>query len=86
MVFEPPHPQCRFRAYFSLSDGAQRWLSHHQSIARTDATFLQSLNAGDIPAVAHALKKARYYTASEADYARGMTRAKADIDRELGAL
>jgi hypothetical protein len=42
------------------------------------------LNAGNIAAVAHALKQVRYYTAGEADYARAMTRKKAGIDRVLG--
>jgi hypothetical protein len=85
VVYEPPHPQCRFRAYESLSDGAQRWLGHHQKIAQKNPQFLTALNNGDVPAVAKALKHAGYYTASEADYAKAMTREKAKIDRELGA-
>jgi hypothetical protein len=85
IVFDPPHPQCRFRAYSSLEDGAQRWLGHHQRIARANQDFLPALNRGDIPAVAHALKLAGYYTAGESDYARAMTRAKQDIDRSMGA-
>jgi hypothetical protein len=85
VVFEPPHPQCRFRAYSSLEDGAQRWLGHHRRIANTNQNYLPALTRGDIAAVAHALKLAGYYTAGEADYARAMTRAKQDIDRILGA-
>ena len=85
-VFDPPHPQCRFRAYGSLQDGAQRWLGHHQKIALRDANFVIALNKGDIGAVAHALKQAGYYTAGEADYARAMKRTKTEIDRNLGAL
>jgi hypothetical protein len=84
VVFEPPHPQCRFRACSSLQDGAQRWLGHHQAIAKRDPNFITALNAGDVAAVAHALKQARYYTAGEADYARAMTRAKAQVDQALG--
>jgi hypothetical protein len=86
VVFSPPHAQCRFRAYASLADGAPRWLAHHRRIAERDATFLTALNAGDVAAVAHALKMARYYTAAEVDYARAMKRAKADVDRQLGPL
>lgn len=86
VVFSPPHAQCRFRAYSSLADGAQRWLGHHKRIAAADANFLTALNAGDVGAVAHALKVARYYTAAEHDYARAMTRTKADVDRQLGPL
>lgn len=83
-VFEPPHPQCRFRAYQSLSDGAQRWLTHHQAIASRNPTFMDMLNTGNIGGVAHALKVAGYYTAGEADYARAMTRTKAEVDRAMG--
>jgi peptidoglycan hydrolase-like protein with peptidoglycan-binding domain len=83
MVFDPPHPTSRFRAYASLEDGAQLWLDHHELIAGKNPNYVTALNAGDIGAVARALKQARYYTAAEADYARAMTRTKADIDRAL---
>ena len=86
VVFDPPHPQCRFRAYASLQDGAQRWLGHHQRIAKGNSGYVAALNAGDIGSVAHALKQARYYTAGEADYARSMTRTRAQIDQALGPL
>jgi peptidoglycan hydrolase-like protein with peptidoglycan-binding domain len=86
VVFDPPHPQCRFRAYASLRDGAQRWLGHHMRIAGKDGDYVNALNNGDVSAVAHALKVARYYTASESDYARAMMRTKAQIDRTLGPL
>lgn len=86
VVFDPPHPQCRFRAYNSLQEGAQRWLSHHRRIAMQNSSFVTRLNEGDTAAVAHALKVAGYYTASEADYARGMAGHKTLIDRELGPL
>jgi hypothetical protein len=86
VVFQPPHPQCRFRAYSSLQEGAERWLGHHQAIAKRDPSFLAALNAGDIAAVAHALKQARYYTAAESDYARAMVRTRAQIDQVLGPV
>jgi hypothetical protein len=85
-VFDPPHSQCRFRAYDSLQDGSQRWLGHHKAIALRDSNFVTALNAGDIAAVAHALKQTGYYTAGEADYTRAMTRTKAEVDRALGDL
>lgn len=85
VVFEPPHPQCRFRAYSSLRDGAGKWLGHHKKIAAGNPKLLTALNAGDVDSVAKALKQANYYTAGEADYARGMKGAKAAIDRALGA-
>jgi hypothetical protein len=86
VVYEPPHLQCRFKAYATLAEGAQRWLGHHQKIAQRNVQFLTALNNGDVPAVAKALKQVGYYTAAEADYARAMTREKGKIDRELGAL
>jgi hypothetical protein len=86
VVFDPPHPTSRFRAYGSLQEGAQRWIGHHQKIARANSNYINALNTGDIVAVAKALKVARYYTASESDYARAMIEAKATIDRALGSL
>jgi hypothetical protein len=86
VVFDPPHPASRFRAYANLPDGAQRWLGHHQRIARQNPGYLNSVNAGDTKAVAHTLKLARYYTAGEGDYARLMASKKAEIDRALGAI
>jgi hypothetical protein len=86
VVFQPPHPQCRFRAYSSLADGAQRWLTHHKGIAQKDAGFLAALNSGNTAAVAHALKLAHYYTASETSYAQGMAAQKAKIDAMLGPV
>ena len=84
-VFQPPHPICRFRAYASLAEGAQRWLNNHKSYAQRVPNYVTSLNAGDIAAVARVLKNVGYYTGGEADYTRGMTRFKAEIDRTLGA-
>jgi hypothetical protein len=84
VVFQPPDPQCRFRAYASFAEGARKWLDYHQAIARNDPTFLASVNRGDTAAVAHALKRAHCYTAAEADYARLMAAKKTELDRALG--
>jgi hypothetical protein len=84
VVFDPPHPQSRFRAYASLSDGAQRWIGLHKRIAQKYANYLKDVNAGDCAAVAKTLKQASYYTGSESDYARNMTQIKKKIDAELG--
>lgn len=85
VVYDPPHVQCRFRAYSSLQDGAQRWVQHHQGTARRNASFITALNAGDIPAVAHILKSVQYYSGDEGAYARAMTQWKAQIDQQLGS-
>ncbi|WP_159731255.1 hypothetical protein [Methylosinus sp. Ce-a6] len=86
VVFNPPHAQCRFRAYPSLAVGAQRWVAHHKSTAAKRAEYLDALNAGDVAKVAHILKSVGYYTAAEADYARLMKLKKAEVDRQLGPL
>lgn len=86
VVFNPPHPACRFRAYDSLREGAQRWLGHHKGIAAKNAIYLEKLNAGDIPAVAHILKQNKYYTAAESDYRAAMERHRKEIDRSLGPI
>ena len=83
-VFDPPHPQSRFRAYASLQEGAQRWIAHHKATAQKHPEFLTELNAGDCAAVAKTLKKVGYYTGGEADYAHSMKSKKAAIDKQLG--
>ena len=84
VVFSPPHSQCRFRAYASLQEGAQKWMGHHKNIALKNSQYLTEVNGGDCAAVARSLKKVGYYTGGEADYARSMTAQKAKIDQTLG--
>lgn len=79
VVFQPPHEQCRFRAYASLADGAAKWIEHHQRIAAQNPDYLAQLNAGDLPAIARSLKLARYYTAGEEGYAAAMVRSRVAI-------
>jgi hypothetical protein len=86
VVFSPPHEQCRFRAYASLQEGAQRWLSLHQQIARSNRDYVRALAAGDAAAAAKALKKAGYYTAPEINYAQAMTAQRKIIDAALGPV
>ena len=86
VVFEPPHPQCRFRAYASLTDGATKWVEHHQRIAQKNSAYLALLNGGKTNEVARALKQAHYFTADETAYGVAMTKNKAEIDRVLGAI
>lgn len=72
VVFQPPHPQCRFRAYASLADGAQRWITLHRKVAASHPEYLPALNAGDCTAAARILKFSHYYTGDEGAYARSM--------------
>ena len=84
VVFDPPHPQCRFRAYISLEEGAQKWMSFHKKIALKNPSYITELNRGDCAAVANSLKKVGYYTGDENDYASSMISQKARIDKSLG--
>jgi len=83
VIFEPPHAQCRFKAYTSMDEGVTRWVARHQAIAVKDPNYLGALNRGDVPSVAHALKKVGYYSQTEPKYLSGMQREKAFIDQTL---
>jgi hypothetical protein len=85
VVYEPPHPQCRFKAYDSLEEGAQKWLEHMKGIAAKDPELITALNSGDTDATAKLLKKHGYYTAAEKAYAAAMKAQKDKLDKELGA-
>lgn len=86
VVFQPPHAQCRFRAYGSLQEGAARWVDHHKKIASKNADYITLLNDGDVEGAAKALKAAKYYTAGEAKYAAIMKQKKKVIDDQLGPI
>lgn len=60
-----------FRAYDSLDEGA---LDYVKTMRDRFGAALTPAAAGDTAGFAHALKKAGYYTASEADYAKGISR------------
>ena len=71
VIFDAPHPQCRFRAY-SREQGVDAFASTMKAHAAKDPAFLDALNAGDAKGVAHILKRHRYYTGSESAYAAGI--------------
>jgi hypothetical protein len=77
VVFQPPHPATRFKAFTSLDDAARAFVSTHRRLAERDGDYLANLRAGDAVAVAHALKSVGYYTGSETAYARRMKEARA---------
>lgn len=74
VVFQPPHRQCRFRAYSNLSEGAQRWVGTHQRMAKGHSEYLNTVNSGDCAAVAKLLAQFRYFTGDPGAYARSMTK------------
>jgi hypothetical protein len=61
-------------------------VGHHKKIAAAQTDYLKVINVGDICGVAHCLKVARYYTAPEADYAKGMASQRKIIDQSLGPV
>ena len=70
--FDPPHPQCNFRAFTSIDAGAVdhiRFLSGRKRYAAAWAAAKQ----GDPAAFVHALKVAGYFTADEVPYLKAVT-------------
>ncbi len=59
-----------FRAYRSLDEGA---LDYVRTMKSRFGAAMSPAEHGDVAGFAHALKKSGYYTASEADYAKGLT-------------
>jgi hypothetical protein len=84
VVFQPPHPTARFRAFPTLADGAKGWMDHHKLVATRFPEYLATANAGNCASVAFMLKKDHYYTGDAGIYAASMTSKKAEIDRILG--
>jgi hypothetical protein len=65
--FDPPHPQCNFRAFQSLESGAidhLRFLSQRERYAKA----WLAAKSGDPAAFVHALKAGGYFTADEGPY------------------
>ncbi len=66
-----------FRAYNSLDEGA---LDYVKVMRDRFGGAMAPAAAGDTAGFAHALKKAGYYTASESDYAKGLSRLMGQPD------
>jgi hypothetical protein len=64
------HPQCRFRAYANEVDGIYEYLDFIWLEKYRDAR--DALLTGNPTAYVHALKLAGYFTADEAEYAKGV--------------
>lgn len=71
VVFEPPHPATRFRAFPSL-DAAMR--SHLALLAKRFSVAWPAVLAGDVDKFASALHSRGYFTASPLAYAGNMRR------------
>jgi hypothetical protein len=70
VIFKPPHPQTRFRAYPSLDVA----MEHHLDLLakKRFSSCWPSVLAGDVDGFAHALKAKGYFTADASAYANGM--------------
>lgn len=69
--FDPPHPQTRFRAYASASDGAEdyfRFIAGRKRYALAHAAMLR----GDPVEYVRELKRAGYFTAHEEPYRKAV--------------
>ncbi len=71
VVFEPPHPATRFRAYPDL---ATAMASHLALLAKRFAVAWPAVLAGDVDRFASALRSRGYFTASPLAYAGNMRR------------
>jgi hypothetical protein len=82
VVFHPPHPKTRFRAFFALEDGAAAWLGTHRTYAN-DFNYATALNKGDVRTVAAIMKQRGYYEADENAYAERLRGALSAINLQL---
>jgi len=69
--FDPPHAQCRFRAFKTIEDGATDYLTFLATRKRYADSWAQALR-GDPSAFVSALKRAGFFTASEEPYRRAV--------------
>lgn len=83
--FDPPHIQTHFRAYPTPIEGAEdyiRLLSKKKNYAKVWKQVL----AGDPVAYSHELKVAKYYTASEKKYTKGVVSLTSEFMRRKDKL
>lgn len=69
--FDPPNPQCNFRAFGSLEVGVLKWL---QALKEHFPFAYEAAKTGMPLAFVHALKLGHYFTADEAPYANAVAR------------
>lgn len=70
VIFQPPDPATWFRAFDTLEEGVGFHLDFLKN--KRYKSSWAAVEAGNPEQFAHLLKVAKYYTASEADYANGM--------------
>lgn len=80
--FEPPHPQCRFRAYLNQDDGAFDYLSFLYNRTRYRPAWDAAV-AGDPAAFVAALKRAGFFTAHEEPYRKAVVSLTIEYSRHI---
>lgn len=78
--FEPPHIQTHFRAYDSITAGAEDYINLLRTRNNFKAAWKQVL-IGDPAAFSKALKAGMYYTADEATYTRAVVSLTSEFHR-----
>jgi len=70
IIFQPPHPATWFRAFPTLREG----IAYHLDFLCNHRykSAWASVQAGDPAGFVHALKMAKYFTALESDYVKGV--------------
>ena len=71
MIYNPPSYMARFRAFVTLDEGTHFWCDYFR---KDHPAMIEPMRTGDMPALAHAMKQAGYFSGDEADYANGMQR------------
>lgn len=83
--FDPPHPATSFCAYYTAEAGAEAYIRFLAEKKGYKAAWTQVV-AGDPLAFVHALKMAKYFTASEEDYSKGVVSLVNEFKRKFGNL
>jgi hypothetical protein len=84
VCFDPPSPVARFRAFPSAQEGMASWVAMKQRIDAKYGGYLDALNSGDAPTMAHILiAEAKYATAKESTYRDGLIKNKVWVDQQL---
>lgn len=83
--FDPPHPQCRFRAYRTAEEGAYDYIRFLSQRPRYAKAWKQLL-AGDSVTFVWELKAAGYFTADLAHYTKAVVSLANEYMRELAKM
>lgn len=83
--FDPPHDQCKFKAYKTAIEGAEDYINFLSKRKRYVAAWAALLE-GNPEKYSHELKIAGYYTANEALYTKGVISLTNEFHRKYDSL